>query len=152
MKSNGDHLQQLFDLAIGKAEVHNGALLLNEQRIPLDFKAFDFGMVMGYQLLDKRYDGTVEVGKLDAQFPDLRDIPASASAEFSLWHGRAQVRSLKLTSQKSSLELSGTVDDFQHPKVKLDYVSDSRSRAGRRDCATARVARRRGQSHWFRLV
>src|SRR5271165_561420 len=123
VKSNGDPLQQLFDLAIGKAEVHNGALLLNDQKIPLDFKAFDLGMVMGYQQLDKRYDGTVEVGKMDAQFADLRDIPASANAEFSLWHNRAQVRSLKLTSQKSSLELSGTVDDFQSPKVKLDYAA-----------------------------
>ena len=46
VKSGGDPLQQLFDLAIGKAEVHNGALLLNEQKIPLDFKAYDVGMVM----------------------------------------------------------------------------------------------------------
>lgn len=123
VKSGGDPLQQLFDLAIGKAEVHNGALLLNEQKVSLDFKAYDVGIVMGYQLLDKRYDGSVQVGKMDAQFPELRDIPASANAEFSLWRNRAQVKSLKLTSQKSSLDLSGTVDDFQHPKIGLDYVA-----------------------------
>ncbi len=123
VKSNGDHLQQLFDLAIGKAEVQNGALLLNEQRIPLDFKANDVGVSMGYQVVEKRYDGTVQVGKMDAQFPDFRDIPASANAEFSLWRNRAQVRSLKVVSQKSSLDLSGTVDDFQHPRVKLDYAA-----------------------------
>ena len=116
-------LQQLFDLAIGKAEVHNGALLLNEQKVSLDFKAYDVGIVMGYQLLDKRYDGDVQIGKMDAQFPDLRDIPASANAEFSLWRNRAQVKSLKLTSQKSSLDLSGTVDDFQHPKIAVNYVA-----------------------------
>ena len=123
VKSGGDPLQQLFDLAIGKAEVHNGALLVNEQKIPLDFKAYDLGMVMAYQMLDVRYDATLQVGKMDGQFADLRDIPASATAEFSLWHNRAQLRSLKMTSQKSSLELSGTVDDFHQPKIKLDYAA-----------------------------
>jgi translocation and assembly module TamB len=123
VKSNGNPLQQLFDLAIVKAEVHNGTLLLNEEKIPLDFKAYDVGIEMGYHILDKRYDGSVQVGKMDGQFPDLRDIPATANAEFSLWQNRAQVKSLKLTSQKSSLELSGTVDDFQHPKVKVDYAA-----------------------------
>ena len=122
VKSNGDPLQQLFDLAIVKAEVHNGTLLLNEQRVPLDFRAYDVAAVMGYQTVDKRYDGTVQVGKMDAQFSDLRDIPASANAEFSLWHNRAQVRSLNMTSQKSSLELSGTVEDFDQPRIQLDYV------------------------------
>ena len=122
VKSSGDHLQQLFDLAIGKGEVRNGALLLNEQKIALDFKAYDVGIVMAYQMLDKRYDGTVQVGKMDAQLADLRDIPASASVEFSLWRNRAQLKSLKLTSQKSSLDVSGTVDDFQHPKIAANYA------------------------------
>ena len=121
VKSNGDPVQQLFDLAIAKAEVHNGAILLNEEKIPLDFKAYDLGLVMGYQIIDKRYDGTVQIGKMDAQFSGLRDIPASTVAEFSLWRNRAQLKSLKLTSQKSSLELSGTVDDFNHPKAQLVY-------------------------------
>ena len=122
VKSTGtDPMQQLFDLAIGKAEVHNGAILLNEEKIPLDFKAYDLGLVMGYQTIDKRYDGSVQVGKMDARFSDLRDISAAATAEFSLWRNRAQVKSLKLTSQRSLLELSGTVDDFNHPKAQLDY-------------------------------
>src|SRR5215471_1933963 len=39
VKSTGDPLQQLFDLAIGKTELQNGMLLLNDQKLPLDFKA-----------------------------------------------------------------------------------------------------------------
>jgi translocation and assembly module TamB len=121
IKSTGNPLQQLFDLAIGKAEVHNGALLLDQQKIPLDFKAYDLGLVMGYQITDKRYDGTLQIGKMDAQFPDLRDIPAAAKAEFSLWRNRAQVRSLNVMSQKSTLEMSGTVEPFTRPVVQLTY-------------------------------
>ncbi len=121
VKSSGDPLQQLFDLKVGRGEVHNGSFLLNEEKFPLDFQANDLGLQMGYQLLDKRYDGTLHVGKVDARFPEMRDIPATADADFSLWRNHAQVRKLTLTSQKSSLETSGTVDDFSHPSVHLTY-------------------------------
>ena len=43
VKTSGDPLQQLFDLAVGRVELRNGALLLNEQKLPLDFKANDVG-------------------------------------------------------------------------------------------------------------
>jgi len=121
VKSNGDPIQQLFDLKIGRAEVRYGALLLNDEKIPLDFQANDVGLEMSYQRLQKRYDGTLQVGKMDAKLPEMRDIPASADAAFSLWHNRAQVRTFKLVSQKSSLEASGTVEDFSHPKVHVAY-------------------------------
>src|SRR6516165_1375141 len=76
---------------------------------------------MDYQRLRRRYDSALRAGKIDAQFQDWRDIPASVDAEFSLERNRAEVRSFKLTSQKSSVELSGTVDDFNHPKLQLAY-------------------------------
>ena len=121
VKSAGDPLQQLFNLAIGRTELHNGLLILNEEKLPLDFKADDVGLMMDYQRLLRRYDASLHLGKIDAQFQDWRDIPASADAEFSLERNRAQVRSFKLTSQKSSVELSGTVEDFNHPKLQVAY-------------------------------
>jgi len=120
-KSTGDPLQQLFDLAIGRTELHNGLLILNNEKLPLDFKADDVGLMMDYQRLLRRYDASLHLGKIDAQFQDWRDIAASADAEFSLERNRAQVRSFKLTSQKSSVELSGTVEGFNHPKLQIAY-------------------------------
>ena len=32
-------------------------------------------------MLERRYDGNLHIGKMDAQFQDFRDIPASADAE-----------------------------------------------------------------------
>src|ERR1035441_3873702 len=121
VKTSGDPIQQLFDLAIGKVELRNGALLLNEQKLPLDFKANDVGITMDYQRLRRQYDSTLHVGKMDAQYQDYRDVAATADAEFSLGQNKVQVRSLKLTSQKSSVELSGTIDDFTHPRLQLTY-------------------------------
>jgi translocation and assembly module TamB len=119
--ATGDPLQQLFDLAIVRTELHNGLLILNDQKLPLDFKADEVGLTMDYQRLRRQYNGALHAGKIDAQFQDWRDIPASVDAEFSLERNRGEVRSFKLTSQKSSVELSGTVEDFNHPKLKLAY-------------------------------
>jgi translocation and assembly module TamB len=121
VKGGGDPLQELFNLAIGRAEVKDGTLIVNQERVPLDFKANDIGLVMAYHLLERRYDATLHVGKIDVRPPEMRAIPAIADAEFSLWRNRLQVRSLKLVSEKSSLELTGTVDDFQHPRVQASY-------------------------------
>jgi translocation and assembly module TamB len=121
VKSNGKPVQQLFDLSIGKVELRNGTLLLNEQKLPLDFKANDVGLTMDYQRLQRQYDSALHVGKMDAQYQDYRDVAATADAEFSLGQNKVQVRSLKLTSQKSSVELSGTIDDFTHPRLQLTY-------------------------------
>jgi translocation and assembly module TamB len=121
VKSGGDPILQLFDLAVGRVELNDGMLLLNERKLPLDFKADDLSIAMDYLRLRRQYDGSLHVGKIDAQFKDLRSIPATADAEFSLWQNRAQIRSLKLTSQRSDLQLSGSVDDFQRPRLQLNY-------------------------------
>src|ERR1019366_4878334 len=141
VKTSGDPIQPLFDLAIGKVELRNGALLLNEQKLPLDFKANDVGITMDYQRLQRRYDSTLHVGKMEAQYQDYRDVAATADAEFSLSQNRIEVRSLKLSSQKSSVELSGTIDDFQHPRLQLNYVGTIDLAQA---CAIARVYNLRG--------
>ena len=41
--------------------------------------------------------------------------------EFSLWHDTAQIKSLKLTSQKSSLEAQGKLTHFDNPRIEFTY-------------------------------
>ncbi len=121
VKAGGDPIQQLFELAIGRVEVHYGIFQLNEQKQPFDFKANDVDLAMNYQRLLRRYDGTLHVGKMDARYQDYREVAASGDSEFTLWRNRAQVKTLKLVSQQSSLELSGSIDDFTHPRLQFAY-------------------------------
>ena len=114
-------VQRLFDLAVGRADLRNGMLLLNDREIPLDFSADDVDGSMTYDLADHRYDGALRVGKIDAKYQDLRDIPARGEMEFSLWRNEAQVKSLKLASQKSSLEAQGKLTNFDNPSVQFTY-------------------------------
>ena len=112
-------MQRLFDLAIGRADLRNGMLLLNDRELPLDFSADDVDASMTYDHGDHRYDGTLRVGKIDAKYQDFRDVPAQDEMEFSLWHNTAQIKSLKLTSQKSSLEAQGKLTNFDNPRDRV---------------------------------
>ena len=123
IKSSKSPVQQLFDLAVARADLRDGMLLLNQRRIPLDFSAHDITAAMTYNHLARRYDGSVQVGRMDVKYQDFRDVPAQAQAQFSLWHDMAEIRNLKLSSEGSSLQASGKITDFNHPQVQLTYSS-----------------------------
>ncbi len=123
IKSTTSPVQQLFDLAITRADLHDGMLLLNERRMPLDFTADDITAAMTYNQVAQRYDGSVQVGKIDAKYQDFRDVAAQAEVQFSLWHNRAEFKELKVTAENSSLQVNGTVTDFERPQVQLSYSS-----------------------------
>lgn len=120
-RGNVETVQQLFDLAIGRADLRNGRLLLNDRELPLDFSADDIGASMTYDRGDHRYDGTLHVGKIDAKYQNFRDVAAQLEAEFSLLHDTAQFKSLKLKSEGSSLEAQGKLTNFDHPRVEFTY-------------------------------
>jgi translocation and assembly module TamB len=116
-------VQQLFDLAIGRVDVHDGMLLLNEHKIALDFSVNQVVAAMTYDRLARRYDGTVQVGKMDAKYQDFRDLAARGDLQFSLWHDQLEIKTLKVASEGSSLEMSGKITDFENPQVQLTYNS-----------------------------
>ncbi len=121
VQSNQNAAQELFDLAIGRTELHDGMLLINDRKLPLDFAANDLAASMTYATWAKRYDGSMQIGKIDAKYEDYRDVAASVDFQFSLWPNSIQVKSLKLTSEKSTLEVSGKVNDFTKPQIEGTY-------------------------------
>ncbi len=116
-------VQQLFDLAIGRVDVHDGMLLLNQHKLALDFSVNQVIAAMTYDRLAHRYDGSVQVGKMDAKYQDLRDVAAQADLQFSLWRNQAEIKALKLASEATSLQLAGKVTDFENPQIQLTYSS-----------------------------
>ncbi len=122
-QSNRTPVERLFDLAINRMELRNGALIYNQRRILLDFTADDLSAGMTYAIFDKRYDGSIHLGKLDTKLQNLRPVSSTAELQFSMWSTAMQLKSLKWSSGRSSFEASGRMDDFNHPKVQLAYNS-----------------------------
>ena len=114
-------LEQLFSLSIDRLDVQNGELLLNNQRIPLDFVANDLSAGMSYFIFRHRFEGFVILGKVDTKFKDFRPFAWRAEALFALAGDYVEVSSLKWSSGRSHLEASGRVTDFHQPKIDANY-------------------------------
>ncbi len=120
-QGNAQSVQQLFDLAISRADLRNGILLVNDREIPFDFTADDLEAEMAYDRSDNHYDGMLRVGKVDLKYQDLRDVPAQAEMEFVLWRNQAQIKSLKLTSQNSTLQAQAKLNQLENPRIEFTY-------------------------------
>lgn len=118
---NDNPVQTLIELAIERIEMQQGELLWNQRRVPLDMAMNDLQAELGYLATDKRYDGRLHVGKVETQWEDFRRFASMADVEFSLYADRAQVKSLKIASGKSTLGASGSLSNFREPKIELAY-------------------------------
>jgi translocation and assembly module TamB len=123
VQSNENAAEQLLDLAVGRADIHDGMLVVNDRKLSMDFSANDLLASMTYFSFDKRYDANVKIGKIDLQYADFRDLPASVDTQFSLWRNSLALKSLRLTSQQSTVQVSGKVRDFLKPQLEVTYES-----------------------------
>ncbi len=117
-------VQELFNLAIGHADLRDGMLEINDRKLPLDFAANDVVAWMTYDARAQRFDGNLQAGKIDLQYGTFRDVAARADMQFSLGHNAAEFKSLKLTSQGSWLQASGKVTEFNQPQIQVTYSSN----------------------------
>jgi len=124
--------EQLFDMSIGRLEVHSGELIWNDQSIPVDFVASGVSGGMSHSLFRRRYEGKVHLDKVDTRLQDYRPFSWSGDLEFGLTRRRLDIKSLSLTSGRSRLNFAGDVQDFVHPEwfeqyhkkgtVKMDHM------------------------------
>lgn len=114
-------VEPLFEAAVGKLELQQGTVTINEQRVPIDIDANDVNVGMSYDASAKRFDGTLHIGRSELRFKDWRPLPIHADTSFSLFENRARINSLHVASGKSHLDASGDVHDFLVPLVELEY-------------------------------
>jgi translocation and assembly module TamB len=118
---NRTGVEQMFDLSIERLEAHNGELLWNDQRIPMDFAASSVTGSMAHALFRRRYDGKIHVGKADTRLADWRPFGWSGDLEFGLTRNRLDVKSFNVASGRSRLHFAGEILDFVHPQVSGKY-------------------------------
>ena len=152
-KGNGtEELERLFALSIDHLVVRNGQLLWGNQKIPLDFDVSDTNARMDYSFLRARYESHLSLGKVDTAIENLRPFSWTTSMDFSLGATFADIQSLKWSSGRSSVQASGRISDFQHPRLDGSYearvnVAEAAAIVRRRELREG-VAEFKGDGHW----
>lgn len=145
-------VEQLFALSIDHLSMTNGELIWAGRNIPLDLAVRDASLKMDYSFLRGRYESRVALGKVDTTIADLRPFSSMTAVEFSLGTTFADIRSLKWSSGRSSLEASGRVSDFRNPRIDGSYAArvDLAEAAAivRRHDLREGLAEFKGSGHW----
>ena len=96
-------------------------MLWADRKIPLNFDVHDADLQMEYSFLRGRYEGHLTVGKVDSAIEDFRPFAWMTTVDFSLAPNFADIKSLRWSSGRSSVEVSGRVSDFRNPQVGGNY-------------------------------
>ena len=114
-------IEKLFSFSIARTDVHQGAVLWNERRIPLDFSASDVSVSLAYSFLHSRYDGDLRLGRAETAVANFRPVDWMLEAHFGLTQNNLELHNLLLTSGRSTLQASGSVKDFREPALSGTY-------------------------------
>jgi translocation and assembly module TamB len=145
-RSRESALDTLFDMRAGRFAVEQGILHYDnraasfdyqDRYAPLDFEANDVSILLRYLPAAK---GTPETYRIEAGATDLNLFRAVSRGKSTSVHGTLQatidlerarllLRSLRLTAHNAeardrSLEVSGDVEDFAHPRWQARVVGD----------------------------
>ncbi len=145
-------LERLFSLSIDHLSVHNGEMLWADQQIPLDFSADGANVLMDYSFLRGRYESHVALGKVDTALQEFRPFSWMTTIDFSLAPTFADIKSLKWSSGRSSLEAAGRISNFNNPRIDGSYdarlsIGEAAAIARRKDLREG-TAEFKGDGHW----
>ena len=114
-------VEQLFALSVSHLEVQRGELLWEDKKVPFDFAARNLALLLNYSLLRRQYEAHVVAGSVATRVQQYPSFVWQADASLVLARGRADIRSLTVTSGKSEIHFAGRVLDFHNPQVSGDY-------------------------------
>lgn len=118
---NRDQSDDILRLAMDHAELIEGVLQWNEEKIKLEGAASDVGLELRYQGADRHYEGAAKVGQVQIRLPQLEPLTLGAKTEFRLYRDRVEVPRLRISSGHSWVEASGTVSELTSPVAQFAY-------------------------------
>ncbi len=118
-RKNVDPLQELLQLKIKHVELRDGLLALNEQRVPLDFKTDNVSVGLTYNAAGPSYDVALALPASDVKVRQTAIPVFGIASKARLFHNAIQFESLKVTSKRSSVKVSGRLERFDHPSGDL---------------------------------
>ena len=121
VSSDRGPVEELISLSVSRIEVQRGELLWQDRKMPFDFTVGNLALLLNYSLLRRQYEARVSVGNADTRLGSYPSFAWRADASMVLARGRADIRSLTVTSGKSEFHFTGRLQDFHNPQLSGDY-------------------------------
>jgi uncharacterized protein involved in outer membrane biogenesis len=124
-ESSKDPVQQLLDLAVGKIELRNGWVRYADSKVPLTLEGENLQARLAYDLRGPSYRGNVVMNKLLVDSAKTARMAFDVDTQLGLYSNRIQVEAARLTMGSTTMNVTGTVENFKDPLVNLDVQADA---------------------------
>ena len=113
--------EKLFELGVNRVEISNGSLILNQQQIPFGFTGERLSAGISYSPQEKAYESNVSMSLLAARWKNMAVQRGDIDLQVLLRSADADVRSLRITTGRSSLQANGTIRNYNRPELRAHY-------------------------------
>ena len=119
----GSSPERLFDLGINHLEVSNGTLLLNQEQIPFELNGNSLSAGVSYAPNEKGYATHLSMSLVSARWRDLGIEQGNIDLQMLLRNTEAEIRSLRIETQRSTLQANGKLANYNRPEMHLQYTA-----------------------------
>ncbi len=112
-------INQVFDLAVDRAEINDGTLLLNQKAIPFSVAANDLEVGVNYLPGSDQYKASASIADLTAQRSIAAPIHSKLSVSAIMGRNTLSVPDLHFSAGSSTLAAHAKVSNFADPHWQL---------------------------------
>ena len=120
-KQNSDAatVKTIFDLQASRVEVNDGMALVNERSIPFQLAAKDVGTLITYAPSTGHYIGHITCSDITVQQAKAAPIRSKLDLNLEIAPDTLDLKAMRFTSEKTSLQASGSLTHFANPRWTL---------------------------------
>lgn len=111
----------VFDLAIGHAQITNGEIDYNDRKTPMDADVYDLGADIRFTPGVKKYEGVLSYKNGRLQYAQYKPLPHNFDLKFSATSEELEVQSATLRVGASNVMLQARVADYSNPVADGTY-------------------------------
>lgn len=110
---------EIFDLQVGRTEIHDGIALINQQATPFNFAANDFGVVVTYSPADDHYLATLHAADLVAQRGMRPPVRSWLDLSADIGRNTLDLTQFQLKTGPSAMKATVSLKNFANPHWTL---------------------------------
>ena len=115
-------IETILDLAIGRLSLQNGIFEVESRgQTRFDATGKNLNARFQYEIMGPRYRGNLAVSPLDLRIPNQLLPAADFSTDLVIEKNRIEFSATKIATAESTMELSGTLEDLNRPRIAVRY-------------------------------
>ena len=111
----------VFELAVGHVALSNGEIGYNDRKTPLDADVHDLRTDIRFELLAKRYRGSISYANGRIRYDEYAPLPHGFNASFTATPSLFEIDSAVLTVASSAIKITGDVTNYSTPIAHGKY-------------------------------